>query len=54
MTFVDAMRNIKENIFQGMANAGIPFHKVTDALKVARDRSRTSLFQAMCALQERE
>ena len=37
-----------------MANADIPFHKVTEALKVARDRSRTSLFQAMFALQERE
>jgi len=38
---------------QGMANADVPFHRVAETLQVVRDRSRTSVFQAMFALQER-
>lgn len=54
MSFIDVLKNIRENILQGMANADVPFHKVTESLRIARDRSRTSVFQAMFALQERE
>jgi non-ribosomal peptide synthetase component F len=54
MAFVDVLKNIRENVLHGMANADVPFHKVTEALQIARDRSRTSVFQAMFALQERE
>lgn len=32
----------------------VPFHEVCEALKVVRSSSRTSVFQAMFALQERE
>ena len=45
---------IRENVLEGMANADVPFHKVTEALRISRDSSRTSVFQAMFALQERD
>lgn len=44
---------IRTNILEGMANADVPFHTVTEHLKIKRDSSRTSVFQAMFALQER-
>ena len=37
-----------------MSNCDVPFHEVCEALKVVRSSSRTSVFQAMFALQERE
>lgn len=53
MNFLDLLKLVRGNILEGMANADVPFHKVTEALRVPRDSSRTSVFQAMFALQER-
>mmetsp|Transcript_23153 Transcript_23153/g.64167 ORF Transcript_23153/g.64167 Transcript_23153/m.64167 type:complete len:2474 (+) Transcript_23153:109-7530(+) len=54
MSFNDVLKMIRQNVLEGMANADVPFHKVTEALRISRDNSRTSVFQAMFALQERE
>lgn len=51
---MDLLRLVRENILQGMANADTPFDKVAEALQVVRDNSRTSVFQAMFALQDSE
>lgn len=53
MRFEDLLALVRSNILEGMANADVPFHKVTEALHIKRDSSRTSVFQAMFALQER-
>lgn len=50
---MDVLDMVRTNILEGMANADVPFHKVTEHLNVKRDSSRTSVFQAMFALQER-
>lgn len=54
LSFADLVGQIYKNILEGMAHADTPFHKVTEALRVTRSSSRTSVFQAMFALQERE
>lgn len=53
MSFLDLLGLVRNNILEGMAHADVPFHKVTEALNIKRDSSRTSVFQAMFALQER-
>jgi non-ribosomal peptide synthetase component F len=53
-SFTEILQIIRDNVMGGMANADVPFHEVTEALNLPRDRSRTSVFQAMFALQERE
>jgi Non-ribosomal peptide synthetase modules and related proteins len=53
-TFQNILANTYTNILEGMAHADTPFHKVTEALRIPRSSNRTSVFQAMFALQERE
>lgn len=54
MTFKDHLQAVREAILGGMANADVPFHDVVKALNVPRDGSRTPVFQAFFALQERK
>lgn len=53
-TFVDFLSQIRKNVLEAMGNADVPFHEVCEEIKVERSSSRTSVFQAMFALQERE
>ena len=53
MTFLELLAMIRSRILEGMANADVAFHKVTEALNFKRDISRSPVFQAMFALQER-
>ena len=53
-SFVTFLSRIRTNVLEAMANSDVPFHEVCEALKVTRSSSRTSVFQAMFALQERE
>lgn len=54
MKFGELLCQVRENLLGGMANADVPFHDVVKALRVPRDSSRTPIFQAFFALQERK
>lgn len=54
MNFGELLRQVRENLLGGMAHADVPFHDVVKALRVPRDSSRTPIFQAFFALQERK
>jgi non-ribosomal peptide synthetase component F len=52
-SFIDFVGRIRKNVLDAMANSDVPFHEVCEELRVDRSSSRTSVFQAMFALQER-
>lgn len=52
--FIDVLSQIRKNVLEAMGNADVPFHEVCEEIKVERSSSRTSVFQAMFALQEAE
>ncbi len=54
MTFIALLQQVRDNILEGIANSDVPFHKVVGAVDVNRDSTRTPLFQAFFALQERK
>ena len=54
MTFTNLLQQVRECVLEGMANADVPFHDVVKALNVPRHGSRTPVFQAFFALQERK
>jgi len=53
ITFSEHLAQVKTAVMDGMANSAVPFHEVVNELKVQRDASRTPVFQAMFAYQER-
>lgn len=52
--FAETLKQVRENILEAMANADVPYHDVVKALNVPRDSSRTPVFQAFFALQEKK
>jgi len=53
-SFDEILRQIRKNVLEAMGNADVPFHEVCEEIKLERSSSRTSVFQAMFALQEAE
>jgi hypothetical protein len=52
-SFAAVLERVRTKVLNSMANADAPFHEVTEQLQLERSRSRTAVFQAMFALQER-
>lgn len=52
-SFLTFLGRVRSNVLAAMANSDVPFHEVCEHLKIVRSSSRTSVFQAMFALQER-
>ncbi len=44
-TFVDVLANVRESLAQGLAHQELPFSSVIETVSVARDPSRTPVFQ---------
>jgi amino acid adenylation domain-containing protein len=53
-SFRDALRRVKQSALAAYAHQDVPFEKLVDELGVARDTSRTPVFQAMFAMQNVE
>ena len=50
-SFVELVRRVKRSAVAAYAHQDLPFEQLVDRLRVARDASRTPVFQAMFALQ---
>ncbi|MGH8963715.1 MAG: condensation domain-containing protein, partial [Actinomycetes bacterium] len=50
-TFSEFLAQVKNTVLDGFAHQDVPFERLVDELRVARDTSRTPLFQAMVVLQ---
>ncbi|MCA1681962.1 MAG: condensation domain-containing protein, partial [Actinobacteria bacterium] len=50
-TFSEFLAQVKNTVLDGFAHQDVPFERLVDELQVARDPSRTPLFQAMVVLQ---
>ena len=50
-TFCELLRHTRETALDAFANAELPFERLVEALRPARDASRNPVFQAMFALQ---
>ncbi|MGH3611328.1 MAG: condensation domain-containing protein, partial [Pseudonocardia sp.] len=50
-TFSEFVAQVKNTVLDGFAHQDVPFERLVDELHIARDTSRTPLFQAMVVLQ---
>jgi amino acid adenylation domain-containing protein len=51
-SFVEVLERVRETALEAFANQSVPLERIVDDLKLARDPSRTPLFQVMFAFQK--
>lgn len=51
LTFEDLLKQVRRTVLDGFAHQHLPFEKLVEEMHVARDTSRSPLFQVMFALQ---
>ena len=51
-TFTEVVKGARATMLDALAHSDVPFPKVVEALDVARDPSRTPLYQALLSLKE--